>query len=86
MAVIVILSVGVVIGLFLNRYDAVLRVANWLTQIVIFILLFVLGYSIGQNHAIFRNIETIGIKSFFFSLGTILGSILFVKLIWKKIF
>lgn len=78
--------IGIIVGFSLKKYDKFLHIIDWLTQFVIFALLFVLGYSIGQNKMIFNNLGTIGIESLIYALGTIFGSILLVKLIWKKVF
>jgi uncharacterized membrane protein YbjE (DUF340 family) len=52
----------------------------------IFLLLFLLGLSIGSNDEVMRQLPVLGGQAFLLSLGGVGGSLLFAFLAWRFLF
>lgn len=74
--------VGIAIG-YLLRNRSIAKHSNKLLNIVIMLLLFFLGVSVGNNEQVVNNFGTIGIDAFILTVGGTLGSLLCAKLISK---
>ncbi len=74
--VVIIMTLGIMVGVVLHKKTQVIKLVEKLTTYAIWILLFLLGLSIGTNQAIIKNIQTLGVAAFILSFGAILGSVL----------
>jgi len=77
---------GIILGLAFGRYPIILKINEKLLNIVIYILLLLLGISVGTNDKIINNLYSIGLQSLIISAGAIVGSVLFCWLIYKTFF
>ncbi len=78
---------GMIIGRFVKKKPAIHKFNEKLTMLAIFLLLFLLGVSVGINPDIIKNLPSIGFQAIFLSLGAISGTLLLawgvVKLFFK---
>ncbi|MGL6071483.1 LysO family transporter [Craterilacuibacter sp.] len=75
LSVIACLLAGVVAGHLLRDWRHVRHIGR-LISLAIFLLLFLLGLSVGGNEAILANLSTIGVKGVAISLASTMGSVL----------
>lgn len=85
MKLIISLLLGCLIGYLFNLSKKTLKINSSLQLVIIFILLFSMGLSIGINPKILNNLDTIGLSSLIFALLTTVFSIVFVFFIGKII-
>lgn len=71
-------AAGIGLGYCFRTQKKLHEIANRLTQVALYVMLFTMGASIGANEAIFKNINTLGIQGLVLSLGAVTGSILTV--------
>lgn len=74
--VLVLMSVGMVIGWFLHSKKKLIKLNESLTSWAIYLLLFLLGLSVGTNEKILQNFETIGFQAIIITIFAVAGSIL----------
>lgn len=84
--ILVIMATGMVIGALLRQKKALLALLDRLVMALIFLLLFVLGISVGLNETVVGNIHMIGVKAIVLTFGAVAGSVLCCGLIWKHFF
>ncbi len=77
---------GIITGFFMNRFPRLIKVNDKLTSWTIYILLFLLGISVGLNKTIFRNLDQIGFQSVIITLGAISGSIIALWFVYRYFF
>ena len=75
--VLAIMTVGILIGWLLHNKKQFLKVTSQLTNWAIYLLLFLLGLSVGTNEKILNNFDKIGLQSIVITLFAVAGSILF---------
>lgn len=73
--VIAAMVVGVLIGFLVREKKALLRVVDVLVNAAVYMLLLLLGISVGSNQAIISNLGAIGAKAFALTIAGIAGSI-----------
>ena len=77
---------GIVIGLFIrNRSDLIKRI-DQLVIWSIFILLFLMGMSIGRDPVIMSKLPSLGLTAALISLAGVTGSLFTAWLLWKYLF
>ena len=84
--ILVIMAAGMVIGYLLRQKQAVFAVIDRIVMGIIFLLLFVLGISVGLNETVVSSIHIIGIKAVVLTLGAVMGSVSCCWLAWKLFF
>lgn len=84
--ILVIMAVGMVIGYLLRQKQAVFAVIDRIVMAVIFLLLFVLGISVGLNETVVGSIHLIGIKALVLTLGAVAGSVLCCGIAYRFFF
>jgi uncharacterized membrane protein YbjE (DUF340 family) len=80
------LALGAVIG---HRYKGnkyVIKYIHIVSFWSVLILLFLLGFAVGQNELITSNLHKIGLKSLVLSIGTVLGSSVMSMIVYRKYF
>jgi uncharacterized membrane protein YbjE (DUF340 family) len=86
--VIALVLAGALFGFLMRARAALLKSVNVLVNAAIYILLLLLGISVGSNKEIIQNLGTIGIKSSILTIGAVAGSIavgfIFQKLAFKE--
>ncbi len=84
--IIIILVFGLLVGFFIRRKKKIIRFSDKLLMISIYLLLFLLGISIGKNSDIIGNFPRIGLKAIALTVGGILGSCVVSLFIYKFFF
>ncbi len=72
---------GIVLGRLLRARQRVVRLADRLTIWSIYLMLFVLGLSVGGNERVLVHIGTLGMQAAVLTLGAIAGSVAAVQLL-----
>ncbi len=80
------LSAGVLIGLLIIRKPKLHKVNNQLLNWAIYLLLFLLGISVGTNDEVIRNLDKIGYEAVAIAVASIVGSVLLSSLLFKILF
>lgn len=73
--IVLIILVGILTGYFLRNASFIKHVGKALSVIIV-LLLFFLGVSVGANEQVVNNILHIGLDAFLLTVGGVLGSIL----------
>lgn len=74
---------GIAVGLMLRRHKAAWT--GYAVTVLIWILLFMLGLSIGSNDRVFASIGTIGLQAAAIGTAATIGSCAASWLLWKLI-
>lgn len=74
--ILIVLTGGIILGFLMNKHEKMIRTADRIMNWSIYLLLFLLGLSVGVNETIIRNIHTIGVKALILTAGAILGSVI----------
>ena len=84
--ILAIMATGMVLGYLLRSRTALFQLVDKIVMAVIFLLLFVLGISVGTNETVISNIHLIGMKALGLTVGAVAGSILCCAFVWKVFF
>lgn len=76
---------GLLFG-YLLRNQAVVSYVGRLISVAIFILLFLLGVSVGANKEVVGSFTTIGLDAFLLAVGGVLGSVCAAWLVARYVF
>jgi len=76
---------GIIFGLFLKEHQKLINTVKKLSEFSVFFLLFILGFLMGSNPSIIKNLLSMGTDGLIISLFSIIGSILFIIPIERKI-
>jgi uncharacterized membrane protein YbjE (DUF340 family) len=77
---------GIVCGIFIHHKPKLIRINDRFISTAIYILLFLLGISVGLNKTIIQNIGTLGFQALIITVGAISGSVLMSWLIFRIFF
>ena len=77
---------GIIAGVFIHHKPKLIKLNDRLISLAIYLLLFLLGISVGLNKTIVQNIGTLGFQALIITLGAIFGSVLMWWLIWRVFF
>jgi uncharacterized membrane protein YbjE (DUF340 family) len=77
---------GIIFGMVFGKYPMILKFNEKLLNVAIYILLLLLGISIGGNDKVISNLYSIGFQSLIITIGAISGSVAFCWLIYKTFF
>lgn len=86
LAVLVIMSAGIVLGFFVRKRDRLIRIVDSLIMWAIYALLFLLGISVGVNEEIVSRIGEIGLQAIVITFAALLGSCVVAHLTYVKFF
>lgn len=86
LVVVAIMTAGIVLGYFLRHKAMLIKINNRLTMWAIYLLLFVLGVSIGTNETIMKSLPTLGLKALAITFGGVVGSVLLAWFTYTKFF
>ena len=86
LTVVALMSLGILIGVLLRKKKEIFRWVDRLVGYTIYLLLFLLGLSVGKNDLILKNIHLIGIQALIITLAAICGSILLCRLVYLFFF
>jgi uncharacterized membrane protein YbjE (DUF340 family) len=77
---------GIIAGIFIHHKPRLIKINDRLISTAIYILLFLLGISVGLNKTIIQNIGTLGFQALIITVGAISGSVLMSWLIYRIFF
>lgn len=77
---------GILAGRLLNRKRKVIRTFDRLTTWSIYLLLFLMGVSIGTNQEIMANLSSLGVKAIIIAAFSLAGSILLSVAVYHVFF
>jgi len=75
LTVVAIMSAGIILGYFIRTKTLLIKINEKLIMWAIYLLLFVLGITIGTSDTIMKSLPTLGLKAFAITIGGIMGSI-----------
>ncbi len=84
--VLFIMAAGCTAGFIFRKQENLIKITDRLILYAIYVLLFLLGLSVGSKPEIIENMHVIGYKALLIALGGIAGSIFFSVLIYKYLF
>lgn len=84
--VLLVMLSGIVAGVIIHRKPRFVQINDQLISLAIYILLFLLGISVGVNKTIVQNIGTLGFQAIMITLGAVLGSVMVSWLVFHLFF
>lgn len=84
--VIGIFAFGLLLGHLIKKYKTIHRINERFTMVTVYLLLFLLGISVGVNDEIVGNMVAIGFKALFLSTGAMLGTLILAYLVVRLFF
>ncbi len=86
LTVVLIMMAGIVLGCFLLTRKRLAAINDKFITYAIYLLLLLLGISIGSNKTIVANLPVLGVKALIVTIGAMVGSILLALLTYKLFF
>jgi len=80
------LAFGILMGFLLKKEDRFVLWTDRITTVAIYLLLFLLGVSVGIDHEIMNNIFMYGYRSLVLCLGAIAGSVVCSYFVYASLF
>lgn len=80
------LLAGILVGIVLHKHTWLPPVAEKLSTIAIYLLLFTLGIKAGSDRTIMSRLDTLGLTALGISLFAIIGSVLTAWVVYKYFF
>lgn len=74
--VLLLMTLGILIGWVLHKHKKFIKITSEITNWAIYLLLFLLGISVGTNDKILNNFDEIGYQSIIITVFAVMGSIL----------
>ncbi len=84
--VIALFAVGIGIGWLLQEKKTTRKHVDTAVTWSVYLLLFLLGISVGINDEIINNFSRIGYKAFWLTFGAVVGSVLLAKVVYQLFF
>ena len=84
--VILLFVVGIVVGRLFRDKQTTRRNIDRLVSMAIYVLLFLLGISVGINEKIINDFSRIGYNAIVLTIGAILGSLILAKVVYSIFF
>ena len=84
--VLTVMILGIICGYLIRERKKIVSIFDKLGSWLIFILLFVLGISVGTNDTIISNLKSIGAISLIVSIASLLGSVIVCSIIYTVFF
>lgn len=86
LTVVAIMTAGMLVGFLIRKKSMLIKVNDKLIMYAIYLLLFILGLSIGANEVIMKNLPTLVLKALALTLGGVIGSILLAWFTYVRFF
>lgn len=84
--VIIIMIVGMCVGYLFRERQNLAKYLDIIVNLAIFLLLFLLGISVGTNKTILNNIDSILLTVIILTIGAVLGSVIIAYFTYKLFF
>lgn len=75
LTVVGIMTIGIVLGYLIRSKTFLVKLNDKFIMWAIYLLLFVLGITIGANEVIMKSLPTLGLKALAITIGGVVGSI-----------
>ncbi|HSM58994.1 MAG TPA: LysO family transporter [Candidatus Sulfomarinibacteraceae bacterium] len=86
MTLLVALVAGALIGLSLRGRQRAIKAIDTATGATIFVLLFLLGLSVGGNDTVMQALRQLGWQALVLSLGSVAGSVGLSVILYRRLF
>lgn len=84
--VIALFAVGIGIGWLIREKEKVRKGVDSAVTWSVYLLLFLLGISVGVNEDIINNFSRIGYQAFWLTIGAVAGSVILAKVVYQFFF
>ncbi len=84
--ILIIMSAGMLSGFFIRGRQRIIFIVEKTSGFSIYILLFLLGLSVGSNKILISGFGRIGVNAIAISLASVVGSILLSFILYKLLF
>ena len=84
--VIICLILGGLLGYIIREKKNVLKHLDKITFWSVLALLFLLGFSVGRNPVIIKNLHNLGFQALILSIAAVIGSAIFSFIVYKLFF
>jgi len=85
-AILLVLTAGIIVGLLIVNYPKLHIINNNLLNYAIYLLLFLLGISVGTNREVIQNLDKIGLEAITIAIASISGSVFLSFFLLKLLF
>jgi len=86
MLVIMLFFIGLLLGLITKKNHKIINLSEKSSSYVVYLLVFLLGISVGYDKEIMSNLSKLGLTAFSISIASILGSVVITMLVVKLFF
>jgi len=84
--ILIVLTAGIILGFLMRKHERMIRTADRIMNWTIYLLLFLLGISVGVNETIISNIHTIGVRALVLTAVAIVGSVIVSYIVSRFLF
>ena len=84
--VLLLMAAGVFVGWWLGKFPLVMKINDRLISWAIYLLLFLLGVSVGTNKTVIQSLDSIGFEALLLTIGALAGSIAMGWIIYRTFF
>lgn len=84
--VILFLFLGTVLGYFIREKKKILKHLDKVTFWSVLALLFLLGFSVGRNPVIIKNLHNLGLQALILSVAAVIGSAVVSMVVYRLFF
>ncbi|MBS3742135.1 MAG: LysO family transporter [Candidatus Cloacimonetes bacterium] len=86
LTVLALMTAGVILGFLLRDKCKIIKHIDKLINIAIYLLLFLLGISVGTNRTIINHLDKLGAEALVLSIGAVAGSVTLAFFTYKYFF
>ncbi|MCK4541304.1 MAG: LysO family transporter [Spirochaetales bacterium] len=80
------MTIGIVLGFAIQNKSKIVKSIDPMINIAIYVLLFLLGISVGVNETIISNLDTLGAQALLLTFGGVMGSVVLAFFTYKFFF
>lgn len=84
--VLLVMLAGILIGFAINRFPRLIKLNDRFISYAIYLLLALLGISVGLNKTIIQNLDKIGVQALIITIGAIAGSVFTLWVVYRVFF
>jgi uncharacterized membrane protein YbjE (DUF340 family) len=84
--VLTLMTIGIVLGFAIQNKSKIVKSIGPIINIAIYVLLFLLGISVGVNETIISNLDTLGAQALLLTFGGVMGSVVLAFFTYKFFF
>jgi len=80
------MTIGIILGFTIQNKTKIVKAIDPIINIAIYVLLFLLGISVGINEIIINNLDTLGVQALLLAFGGVMGSVVMAFFTYKFFF